>query len=163
MASLTCIEYNDNRFWLIENFIEILSQYICKSFESTGVDNVSENLRDLYGQCDNNRLGNNTGMVGLSLDDYVQNEDKNTLIIILQQAKKLVLAEGELLTLSLLNSWEEEKSSEYFKTEWTIPIKTSSIATTFDYIIQVLNNSLDPDNIIIFYDGYPAPDGVTGI
>lgn len=154
------IKYQNQGFWIQERFIEILSIYICQSFESIGLNTFNPNLIKIYNDCDTNRSGINMGMANILFDKYITNpNDKTILVNVLQQTKNLILSIGVEIRLSILNQFEDNKEIEEAKYNWTIPIQTQSLATTVDYCIALLNQSFPYINKCIHYKGFPVIDG----
>jgi hypothetical protein len=160
MSRESLIKYNNKGFWIPEAFIEVLSEYICKTFEAIGFDTFSLNLKKLYDECNSNRDGENIEIVNISLDRYVSNEiDKTTLINAFDQAKALIRSKGVELSISTLNEFESNKSDDYFKFEWHFPIKTQSLVATIDIIQQLLNGTWESSNYRVYYVGLPNSGG----
>ncbi|MCM0667027.1 hypothetical protein [Flavobacterium tyrosinilyticum] len=153
----TKINYRGKGFWIEESFIELLSEYISKTFETIGLNTFSTNLLQIYNDCDTNRSGESTGMVGILLDRYINNiEDKNNLISIFQQTKTSITDLGSEISINQLNQFEDNKFDPYFASYWSIPVKTQSLLTTIDIMISLLNQTYQGTNTNICYNGYPA-------
>ena len=164
MAQETRINYQGQGFWIPEAFIEILSQFICETFEGLGLNNFSAALQGIYDDCDGNRSGEKIGVVNISFDYYINNvTDKANLISVLQQTKTLIMSQGTQLSISTLNEFESNKTDDYFKNTWRYPINTQSLAATIDIIVQVLNGTWNSDTAGVYYTGFPNPDGVSPI
>ncbi|WP_419698165.1 hypothetical protein [Mucilaginibacter sp. NFX135] len=160
MPNQANINYRGKGFWISESFIEVLSQYICETFENIGVNRLSQNLQKLYGQCDANRSGAYANMVDIFLDSLVDNEaDKYIFIDVLWQTKSLLASKGSELSIPTLNEFERNKIDDSFINKWGFPIKISSLTTTIDIIIQMLNGIWDSDNYSVYYSGFPNPIG----
>src|SRR4051812_22834202 len=98
MAS-TKIRYNSKGFWIPEEFIELLSEYICQAFESIGINTFSENLKEIYETCSSNRHGGRVGMVNISMDGYINgNSEKLEFLQVLNQTKVLLSSLGTELS-----------------------------------------------------------------
>ena len=152
----TRIIYQGKGFWIPPSFIEVLSDYICQTFETIGVNTFSQNLQNVYVSCDLNRKGESYGMVSFLLDAYVTTtSDKTALIDVLTQTKSLILSIGTELSIELLNDFESRKSLDEFKDPWFFPIKTSSLDATIDIINQMLNGTWESDNYDVYYAGFP--------
>ena len=150
------IKYQGKGFWIPPSFIEVLSDYICQTFETIGVDTFSQNLQNIYRSCDANRLGESFDMVNILLDAYVTStSDKTALIDVLSQTKSLILSIGTELSIELLSEFESRKSIDEYKSSWAFPIKTSSLAATIDIIIQMLNGTWESDSYDVYYAGFP--------
>lgn len=153
----TKISYKGKGFWIEECFIELLSDYISKTFETIGLNSFSTNLLKIYNDCDSNRSGENIGMVGILLDDYINNiDDKNILINILEQTKTTIISIGSEITINQLNQFEDNKSDHYFASYWSLPVRSQSLIATLDIIISLLNETYQKTNTNISYTGYPA-------
>lgn len=160
MAKEIKIKYQGKGFWIYPDFIELLSQYICSRFETNELNTYNERLRNVYDDCDANRKGSRIGMVGFLFDDDIQNStDKNTFIGVLQETKNDIAALGSELSISALNEFESNKSDDYFKSPWALPVKTQSLIGTIDIIIDLLNGNLQYDNYLINYQGFPVIPG----
>lgn len=158
MSKVSFIEYNEKGFWIPESFIEVLSQYICETFENIGLSSFSENLTSIYDNCNANRIGVRVGMVDISLNDYIVSQsDKTELINVLTQTKNLIISKGQEISISALNQFENNKIDDYFKSEWIYPIKTQSLIATVDIIIQMLNGTWLSNNYSVYYQGFPKP------
>jgi hypothetical protein len=153
------IKYNNQCFGIKDCFIELLSQYICETFEEIGLSNFNLVLTGIYDDCDINRSGVALSSVSIILDDIINTADKNTLISVLQQTKTRVLALGSELDISQLNEFENKKANDSFKESWTYPVKTQSLTTTLGFMIDLLNGTFQYHNKIIHYINYPNPDG----
>jgi hypothetical protein len=150
------IEYQEKGFWIDPFFIEVLSDYICQTFETIGVNTFSQKLQNLYVRCDLNRKGQSYGMVNILFDKYVTNpSDTTALIDVLTQTKSLILSIGTELSIELLTEFESRKTIDESKSSWVFPIKTSSLAATIDIIIQMLNGTWVSDNYSVHYTGFP--------
>lgn len=164
MDNTTYLRYNSHGFWIHQTFVEILSEYICKTFEKIGVDTFSTNLQELYRICDANRNGEFIGMVGISFDRTItNNDDKSTIINILDHTKGSIASEGPELSIAVLEDFESRKTDDYFKVPWGFPIKTQSLITTIDMIIQLLNGTWYLNNYAVVYAGFPNPMGMPEI
>jgi hypothetical protein len=156
----TYLQYQNHGFWIRQDFVEVLSDYICETFEGVGINNLSPNLQKMYSICDSNRLGEFIGMVGIAFNRLITNDDdKRVLIDLLQQTKILILSKGIELSTTTLEDFENRKSDDYFKSPWYYPIKTASLATTIDMIIQLLNGTWHLDRYGVYYSGFPNPTG----
>lgn len=99
-------------------------------------------------------------MVNILFDSYVTNQnDKDTLINVLNQTKIFILSIGTEIPVSTLNQFENNKEIEEAKYNWTIPIQTESLATTIDYCIALLNQNFQYINKRIHYIGFPILEG----
>jgi hypothetical protein len=164
MTGQAYIEYKEKGFWIPEAFIEVLSEYICQTMESIGLNTLSENLQEIYENCNANRKGVNLGIVNILFDDYVINEiDKNNLITIFEQTKTFMLSIGLELSIVELNAFENRKINNYFKNNWSFPIKTQSLVATIDIMEQLLNETWQSSNYSVYYVGFPNPAGVDEI
>jgi len=164
MPTAARIKYKNKGFWIPEEFIEVLSQYVCEAFERIGVDTFSPNLKKVYISCDANRGGSAIGMVGIPLDRYILNsDDKKALISVLQDTKTLVLSKGVELSIPVLNQFEFNKIDIAFANEWHYPIKTQSLASTIDIVGQLLNETWASSSHSVYFAGFPKPDNVTEI
>ncbi|NOW94494.1 hypothetical protein [Mucilaginibacter sp. SG564] len=160
MPNQTNISYRDKGFWISESFIEVLSQYICESFEKIGISNISSNLQKTYTQCNANRSGAYRGMVDVFLDDYVDgSQDKIAFIAVLEKTKPILKAKGPELSIMTLNEFESNKIDPAFINKWAFSVKTSSLISTIDIIIQMLNGTWTSDNYSVYYSGFPNPNG----
>jgi len=160
MAEQAFIEYKDKGFWIPEAFIEVISDYICLTFEDIGLIIFSENLQEIYDDCDSNRKGVKLGMVNISLDDYITNEiDRNNFITVLEETKTRILNEGIELSIVDLNAFESRKIDNYFKSDWSYPIKTQSLVATINIMEQLLNETWQSSNYSVYYMGFPNPSG----
>jgi hypothetical protein len=153
----TTVNYNNQKFWIKESFLELLSHYICETFEEIGVSTFNPVLWDIYDSCDLNKVG--AGIVPcLVLDDVISATDKNTLISVLQQAKSKILSLGTEISVNELNRLENKKELESCKQFWDTPVRTQSLATTIDYIIELLNGTFQYHNRMIHYINFPNPN-----
>jgi hypothetical protein len=158
MSDITSIEFNNTGFWIPPSFVEVLSDYLCQTFENIGVNIFSQNLQKIYITCDLNRKGESIGMVSLPLDRYITNaDDKATLINIFNQTRILINSVGEELGITALEDFENRKSDDYFKEPWAFPIKTVSLTATLDIIIQLLNGTWTFNSYSVYYTGFPNP------
>ncbi|MDO3641331.1 hypothetical protein [Mucilaginibacter sp. L3T2-6] len=156
MDNITYIKFNSHGFWIHQAFVEVLSDYICQTFEDLGVDTFSENLKKIYRICDSNRLGENIGMVGIPFDRTITNNaDKVIMLDILNQTKTLIASKGAELSLAMLEAFESRKTDDYFRVPWNFPIKTQSLIATIDIIIKVLNGTWTSDNYSVYFVGFP--------
>lgn len=161
MAKIHKIEYKEKGFWIHYFNIELLSQYICETMESIGLNTFNQNLNGIYFSCDLNRTGENYGMVGIPLDRYITNtSDKATMINILNQTKTSILALGDELSIAMLTAFENNKTDDYNKDEWGWPVKTKSLTNLIDLIIMLLNEEelLHNGKDIVFV-GWPSVEG----
>ena len=164
MAREINIEYKSKDLWIPDQFIEVLSDYVCRAFENAGISNFSPDLQGLYYECDSNRLGESIGMVNINFDRFITSEnDKNKLISLLGQTQTLILQEGNELSILKLNSFESRKPVEEFRGFWQYPIKTQSLTTTIGYLVDLLNGTWQNNNTCLYYTGFPNPPGVTEI
>ncbi|MBN2746086.1 MAG: hypothetical protein JXR34_05110 [Bacteroidales bacterium] len=152
------IKYNSQRFWIKEYFIELLSQYICETFEEIGLSSFNTILTGIYDDCDMNRSGEACQSVNILLDDIVNTSDKITMISVLQQSKIRVLSLGNELSVFTLNEFENNKTDDSFKHPWEIAVKTQSLAATIDFIIDLLNGTFQYHNRMIHYINFPNPN-----
>jgi hypothetical protein len=160
MPSEALIQYKEKGFWIPEAFIEVLSQYICEAYEQIGLDEFPENLKEIYNECDSNRSGASIGMVNILLDEYIVNEsEKNLLFSVFEQTKILLQLKGTELSIADLNSFEDHKVDDYFKSEWHFPIKTQSLIATLNIMEQMLNETWESSNYGVYYSGFPNPAG----
>ncbi|MBN2746087.1 MAG: hypothetical protein JXR34_05115 [Bacteroidales bacterium] len=153
------IKYNSQCFWINDHFIELLSQYICETFEDIGLSTFNSALSRIYFDCDFNRSGEAIQMVSIRLDNIITQNDKNTLINIFLQTKTRILALGTELSISQLNAFENNKTDDLYKLPWDFPVKTQSLATTLDYIIDLLNGTFQYNNYGIQYINFPNNSG----
>ncbi|MFB0497354.1 hypothetical protein ABID99_003591 [Mucilaginibacter sp. OAE612] len=115
MAEESNIIYKGKGFWIPEGFIEVLSQYICETFENIGVNTFSANLKKIYGSCDGNRSGGYSGMVSIPLDQCIIDQtDKSDFIHVLDKVKSLLQSKGTKLSITILNQFENNKIDPYF-------------------------------------------------
>ncbi|OCX54251.1 hypothetical protein BEL04_08315 [Mucilaginibacter sp. PPCGB 2223] len=158
MADFSKIKFNSLGFWIHQAFIEVLSEYICETFESIGVNTFSAGLQKIYGYCDFNRQGANVGMSNILFDNGITSvEDKTAMIDVLNQTKTLIASKGPELSIATLEAFESRKTDDYFKIPWSFPIKTQSLIATIDIIIQVLNGTWAYDDYSVRYTGFPNP------
>ena len=159
----TKINYKGKGFWIEECFIELLSDYIAQTFETIGLNTFSTRLLQIYDDCDSNRSGESSGMVGILLDKYIISvEDINILISVLQQTKTTIAAIGSEITINQLNQFEDNKSDSYFASYWSIPVKTQSLLSTLDLMISLLNQTYEKTSTNINYIGFPSiPEATT--
>lgn len=164
MPNTAYITFKSKGFWIPECFIEVLSDYICETFESIGINTFSKNVENVYMSCKFNREGSLIGMVNISLDRNITNdEDKATLINVLNQTKTLIASKGPKLDIETLDAFESRKVDDYFKSSWAFPIKTQSLTATIDIIIQMLKGMWDLDNYSVYYTGFPNPGNMLEI
>ena len=164
MDNTTYIKFNSHGFWIHQAFIEVLSEYICQIFENIGVNTFSQNLQEIYSICDSNRNGENIGMVGIPFNRTItNNDDKITIINVLNQTRTLILSKGTELSVATLEDFESRKTDDYFKVSWAFPIKTQSLIATIDIIIQMLNGTWISDNYSVYYTGFPNPTNMPEI
>ncbi|HZY37671.1 MAG TPA: hypothetical protein VFE53_13530 [Mucilaginibacter sp.] len=163
MPNTTHISYKDKGFWIPESFIEVLSQYVCETFESIGLDNFSSALLEIYDDCHFNRNGSNVEMVNNGLDNINDLADKVTFIDVLEKTKKFILSNGFELSVSTLNEFESKKLARSFMSNWTLPIKTQSLVATIDIIEKMLNETWESSNYGVYYAGFPKPDSAIEI
>jgi len=98
-------------------------------------------------------------MVDIDLDKISTQNDKNTLTNIFLQTKTRILALGTELSISQLNAFENNKTDDLYKLPWDFPVKTQSLATTIDYIIDLLNGTFQYNNYGIQYINFPNNSG----
>jgi len=153
------IEYNNQCFWIDEHFIELLSQYICETFEDIGLSTFNSVLSNIYFNCDFNKSGEAMQMVDIDLDKINTQTDNSILISVFQQTKTRILALGTELSISQLNAFENNKTNALYKLPWDFPVKTQSLATTLDYIIDLLNGTFQYNNYGIQYINFPNNSG----
>ncbi len=153
------IEYNNQCFWIDEHFIELLSQYICETFEDIGLSTFNSVLSNIYFNCDFNKSGEAMQMVDIDLDKINTQTDNSILISVFQQTKTRILALGTELSISQLNAFENNKTNDLYKLPWDFPVKTQSLATTLDYIIDLLNGTFQYNNYGIQYINFPNNSG----
>jgi hypothetical protein len=67
----TRIYYQGKAFWTEECFIELLSYYICQTFENIGLNTFNTSLINIYDGCDGNREGVFLGMVTMRFDRHI--------------------------------------------------------------------------------------------
>ena len=158
MPKETRVTYQNKGFWIPEGFVVVLSQYICNAFETIGLDKFSPDLIKIYHSCDGNRTGEHHYMVGLRFDNKVKSsEDARNLIDVLEKAKAIVLSKGTEISISELNQFESEKTVQEDIGEWTLPIKTKSLATTLTFMQQLIDGSWSSSNYAVYYEGFPNP------
>ena len=164
MDNTTYLKYQNHGFWIPQYFLEVLSEYICETFENIGITTFSQGLQDIYGDCDSNRKGESIGMVNILFEESVTNsDDEAALINVLDQTKTLLLSKGAELSVTTLEDFESRKADDYFKNTWAFPIKTNSLTATIDIIIQLLNGTWNSDNYGVYYSGFPNPHGIPEI
>jgi hypothetical protein len=148
----TFTEYNGKGFYLEELFIEIVSHFICQSYENIGLNSFNLALIEVYEYCEmNRRTGSYTSLI---LDDIINPTDAQTLISVLEQAKPLILAYGTELTTANLNQLEATKTAASLRHVWILPIKTPSLVTTLSLIQQLLNGTFPYTNQSYHYQGF---------
>jgi len=155
MAHETFIEYKNQGFWIPESFIEILSHFLCLTYEQSGLNTYSENLLEIYSNCDANRSGINAGMVNILFDKYLTDDDINHISGLFDETKKLLISLGDQISIESLNVIENQKEDEYFKHSWVLPIQTKSLISTIDFMTQLLAQNFYFDNMEIHYTGFP--------
>ncbi|MFB0497355.1 hypothetical protein ABID99_003592 [Mucilaginibacter sp. OAE612] len=161
MARETILKYNEKGIWIDQDFVQVLSYFICKAFEIKGLDTFPPNLKGIYDDCYYNRNGESAGMVNILFDDSITGlAEKDALFEIFQDARSLVSAYGEAISVNILNQFEDLKTYPEFKSLWTIPIKTQSLITTLNIIEQMIDGTLQPSLTSIYYSGFNNPDGV---
>jgi hypothetical protein len=129
---------------------------MCETFNNIGIDTFSGGLQDIYEDCDLNREGVSIGIVTVLFDKYITNDaDKTALIVVLNQTKTFIALKGSELSIATLEGFESRKTDNYFKVPWAYPIKTESLITTIDMIIQLLNGTWNSDNYSVYYTGFP--------
>ncbi len=161
----TKIEYKGKKgFWIAEAFIEILSHYICKAFEQKDISAMPEGLKEIYEDCIDNRSGASIGIVNISLDRYITNdEDALLLVEVLEDTKKIILAEGDEVSVKELNKIEDAKVDESFKIYWNTPVKTSSFVGTLDIMQKMLKGEWESTNHGVWFKGFGHPKTVDPI
>ena len=158
MSSESRIKFNNKAFWMHQIFIEVLSYYLCKSFENIGLINFSEDLQTLYMNCEGNKEGTSIGMANIPIHRCLLTEsDRSVFLNLLDQTKNLIAAEGNEISISKLDAIENSKVDDYFKNNWEIPIKTQSFLTVIDMIKQLILGTWEYDNYAIYFKGYPQP------
>jgi hypothetical protein len=164
MSHTTLIKYQNKGIWLNEAFIEVLSQYLCETFETIGINEFSQNLSKLYYSLDGNRAGEYYGMVNILLDQYVLTAaDKDFLINVITQTKILIASKGIELSISTLNTFENTKANSYFKNTWLYPIKIQSLIATLEIVEQLLDGSFPYAIRRLQYIGFPDDNAEANI
>ncbi len=156
----TRIHYQGKAFWTEECFIELVSEYICQTFESIGLNNFNSNLISIYDGCDGNREGVFVGMVTIRLKYITNNTDKSTLINVLNQTKALVQSLGTTISVAQLNQFEDSKTPG-FGNYWVYPVQTQSLVSLLDLFIDLLNGTYPISNGSIQFTGFPIIPGAT--
>lgn len=148
--------YQGIGFWIRPSYIEVLSEYVCETFESIGVSTFSQGLQNIYIECDSNRKGENIGMVDILFDLFItSSNDKTSLMNLFEQTKTLIFSKGSQLSIEILDEFEKRKTVDEDKIHWAFPIQTSSLAATVNIMIQVLNGTWASNNYEVYYIGFP--------
>jgi hypothetical protein len=156
MDNTVRIKYNGKGFWIHEAFIEVFSEFFYRAMKNFGLQNLTENLQDLYLDFDSNRNGGSEGFAGVLLDDsIITATDKSQFLNVLNDAQSLISNEGNELSLSWLNNFVDAKYNSDDKRYWTFPIKTQSLITTLDYIEQLIDGSWPYTFKRVHYIGFP--------
>jgi len=155
----TIIKYNNQELAIAEIFVELLSHFFCETFEEIGLSNFNGILTDIYDDCNENRKGMSGQSVYILLEDITTSGDKNTMINVLQQTKIRILSLGVELSVRRLNEFENNKVKDIYKQIWTIPVKTQSLATSLEFIVDLLNGTFQYSNKLVQYTNYPNIDG----
>ncbi|MGY3215410.1 hypothetical protein [Mucilaginibacter sp. HD30] len=166
MANSIKIDYDGNGFWIHEAFIEVLSEFVCRTFENTGLPNLTANIQDLYIDFDTNRSSAYSGFVELLLDDNVISpKDKTQFLNLLTDAQSRIVLEGNELSTTWLNNFESIKTSPRLRRVWVIPIKTQSLITTLEYIKQLVNGTwpYSGTSTSVHYLGFPSDNAQLNI
>lgn len=148
------IKYRTKSFWINPDFIELISEYICQVFEYKTLNTYSEQLSNIYYCCNGNRTGESMGFVGITFNDILDDENKTSMIAILNQTKTLIQSLGTTISVVKLNQFENSKSDSVYMTEWTIPIQTSSLVNLLDLFIDLLNEVYPYDLGSVNFIGY---------
>jgi hypothetical protein len=148
----TRIEYQNKGFWIEDLFIEVLSHFICQTYENSGVNTFNSSVLDVYESCDMNRKYATYPIV--NFDEISNPNDQQTLIDVFEQTKLLILFYGTEISASQLNQLEDIKSDESFKNFWEMPIKTASLVTTLSLFQQLLNSTFPYTNKSYHYQGF---------
>jgi hypothetical protein len=161
MAELR-IDYQGKAFWTEECFIELLSKYICQTFENIGLNTFNASLMNIYMDCDGNRSGVCVGYVNILFNENITNNtDKTTLINILNQTKTIVLSLGTTISVAQLNQFEDSKEDPVFANYWVYPVQTQSLASLLDLFIDLLNGTYPISNGSVHFSGFPIIPGAT--
>ena len=146
------IGYQNKGFWIEDIFIEVLSHFICESYENIGLNNFNSNVIGVYESCDMNRKYATYPIIHFS--EITNSTDAQTLINVFEQAKPLILAYGNEINTSQLNLLEATKTEVYFRHNWTKTIKTSSLVTTLSVMQELLNGTFPYENKSYHYQGF---------
>lgn len=158
----TRIHYQGKAFWTEECFIELISKYICLTYETIGLNTFSPGLMDVYICCDGNRSGVCVGYVNILFNQYITNTtDKMAMINVLNQTKTLVLSLGTTISVTQLNQFEDSKEDPVFANYWVHPVQTQSLASLLDLFIDLLNGNYPISNGSIHFSGFPIIPGAT--
>ncbi|KOP39215.1 hypothetical protein DBB36_02190 [Flavobacterium sp. WLB] len=96
------------------------------------------------------------GFVGITFNDILDDENKTSMIAILNQTKTLIQSLGTTISVVKLNQFENSKSDSVYMTEWTIPIQTSSLVNLLDLFIDLLNEVYPHDLGAVNFTGYQS-------
>jgi hypothetical protein len=95
-------------------------------------------------------------MVNILFDKGITSaEDKTVLVDISNLTKTLIASKGTELKIEMLDAFESRKVDDSFKICWDFPIKTQSLITTIDMIIQLLNGTWASEDQCFHYTGFP--------
>lgn len=150
--STTGVEYQNKMFWMEDLFIEVISHFICQSYENIGLNNFNINLLGIYETCDSNRKYPTYPVIYFSA--ITNPNDAQTLINVFEQAKPIILNYGNEINAEQLNALEATKNEPVFRHIWEMPIKTASLVTTLSLMQQLLNGTFPYINQSYHYQGF---------
>lgn len=155
----TFINYGKNKgFEINEAFMEILSNFICQTFENRGFGSKPQWYTDMYEDFDLCSKGVYQNWMSFVFEDYLNNDvsRENELINILEETKTLISSEGEKIGLAELQKLEDRKISEDSKNKWNIPIQTSDLISVLDILIKILRYEWKSDNYKVTFEGFSS-------
>lgn len=156
MTNGAYIEYQNKGFWILEPFIEIISDFLCKTYESMEISKFNGNLMKIYHNCNANRTGVNIGMVNILLENYlVSQSDQATFVNILNQAKIIILSKGTEISISALNQFENNKVYDDYKGNWIFPVKTQSLISVLEILKELIAETYPYTNRYVHFQGFP--------
>lgn len=153
--SPTDIAYNDQRFGVKEQFLEVIAHLLCETMN--GMNNSPEVviLESFYQDCDSIRKGWRSGWATLILDSVLSTiERKQAFHIVCTNAMSHLLTMGSQISIDYLNQMETDKADPDFRWTWPLPIKTSNMVTVMFLLQEIVAGSCPCNNLELNFTGW---------
>ncbi|WP_241316245.1 hypothetical protein [Chryseobacterium arthrosphaerae] len=142
-------------FWIDKADIEVLSHFLIQIFDKYNLKSKNEIFDDMYDVLDFNRQGIRYSTTNIYLQFLETQDDINTMIRVLEDAKVLIAEQGEFITVDFINGLNQYRD----KTEhwnWDKPIFTSSFIKVLDIMILMLKGKWQETDKRIWLKGHAS-------